>query len=368
MAAALTPGKLEAFTPRDVSNTAGLCYGGLRRTGIVRCHGRGRRGAAEFSPQGLANTAWGFAAAGVAAPASSTPRDRSWRTRRPSTPRPSATWPGPWRRRASLMWGEAFEAVAPTGRLAEFKPQEISNLCWSFAKAHVTHGGLFRAVAVEAAPRVATFRPQHLAKFAGARHGRLRPGALRGRRGRGRRAHGRLRRAGRGERGVGLPDVRRRDGGAARRRRRAGRGALAELEPQAVGNIVWSLDWRRGAALLDAWYAVHGDDEKPLQSPTALASAGDDEGRKRRRRRCCSATRATGRPHPTHWLISIPASTRRGRARGRRTRATASTARPSRAAAAERRVPGGAAPEADPRRGPRSLTAGRDGPGAHGAF
>ena len=27
---------------------------------------------------------------------------------------------------------------------------------------------------------------------------------------------------------------------------------LAELEPQAVGNIVWSLDWRRGAALLDA--------------------------------------------------------------------------------------------------------------------
>ena len=56
---------------------------------------------------------------------------------------------------------------------------------------------------------------------------------------------------------------------------------LAELEPQAVGNIVWSLDWRRGAALLDAWYAVHGDDEKPLQSLfTALASAGDDEGRK----------------------------------------------------------------------------------------
>ena len=46
---------------------------------------------------------------------------------------------------------------------------------------------------------------------------------------------------------------------------------------QAVGNIVWSLDWRRGAALLDAWYAVHGDDEKPLQSLfTALASAGDD--------------------------------------------------------------------------------------------
>ena len=34
---------------------------------------------------------------------------------------------------------------------------------------------------------------------------------------------------------------------------------------------------------------------------------------------------------------------------------------------AERRVPGGAAPEADPRRGPRSLTAGRDGPGAHRA-
>ena len=52
---------------------------------------------------------------------------------------------------------------------------------------------------------------------------------------------------------------------------------LIELEPQAVGNIVWSLDWRRGAALLDAWYAVHGDDEKPLQSLfTALASAGDD--------------------------------------------------------------------------------------------
>ena len=33
--------------------------------------------------------------------------------------------------------------------------------------------------------------------------------------------------------------------------------------------------------MLDAWYAVHGDDEKPLQSLfTALASAGDDEGRK----------------------------------------------------------------------------------------
>ena len=111
-----------------------------------------------------ANTAWGFATAGVAAPA-------LFDAIKGQVVKDAATFDA--QALSNVAWalatagvadvGEAFEAVAAasTGRLAEFKPQEISNLCWSFAKAHVTHGGLFRAVAAEAAPRVATFRPQH---------------------------------------------------------------------------------------------------------------------------------------------------------------------------------------------------------------
>ena len=147
----------------------------------------------------------------------------------------------------------------------------------------MTHGGLFRAVAVEAAQRVATFRPQHLANLVwsygtlGAHDPALFAAVE---------AEAVARMAAFDAQAVanaawafqtcGAATAPLRDAVAAR-----AAALLAELEPQAVGNIVWSLDWRRGAALLDAWYAVHGDDEKPLQSLfTALASAGDDEGRK----------------------------------------------------------------------------------------
>ena len=113
MAPPLTPAKLDAFTPRTSRTRAGPTPRRATQNRIVRCHGRGRGAARRrvLAVQGLANTAWGFATAGVAPALFDAIKGQVVADAATFDAQASATWPGPWRRRASLS-GEAFEAVA----------------------------------------------------------------------------------------------------------------------------------------------------------------------------------------------------------------------------------------------------------------
>lgn len=84
----------------------------------------------EFIPQGLANTAWAFATAGV---------------------------------RAEGFFDSLGAEAAP--RLHAFKPQEVANLAWAYATAGVPAERLFDAIAHDAFARVGAFTPQGLSNL-----------------------------------------------------------------------------------------------------------------------------------------------------------------------------------------------------------
>ena len=83
--------------------------------------------AAEFAPQGLTNTAWAFATAG--------------------------------------MWTEELSralqaAVAAAVSLSDFKPIELANLVWSFAKSGYEAPATYERVGAEVVRRLVEFSPQ----------------------------------------------------------------------------------------------------------------------------------------------------------------------------------------------------------------
>ncbi|KAJ1621955.1 hypothetical protein T492DRAFT_1065766, partial [Pavlovales sp. CCMP2436] len=57
-------------------------------------------------------------------------------------------------------------ARVATKRLHEFKPQELSNIVWAFAKSGIDAPELFAGVGREAEPRLAEFKPQEIANTA----------------------------------------------------------------------------------------------------------------------------------------------------------------------------------------------------------
>jgi len=122
----------------------------------------------EFNSQGLTNTAWAFATAGVKAPklfdaiATEAPAQFSEFS---SQELVNTAWAfataGAW----TLELFEAIDAAA-LWRLGEFKSQELVTVAWAFAKACFKAPVLFDAIAAEALPRLDEFNSQNLANVA----------------------------------------------------------------------------------------------------------------------------------------------------------------------------------------------------------
>ena len=146
---------------------------------------------AEFTPQGLANTAWAFAAAGHAAPAlfaaiaaEAEPRLGAFKPQELANlawafTKVGARAPGLFASLAERMAARLGEFTPKTlestawlkgkvyaNKLGEFAPQGLANTAWAFAAAGHAAPALFDAIAAEATARLAEFKPQEICNLA----------------------------------------------------------------------------------------------------------------------------------------------------------------------------------------------------------
>ena len=119
--------RIREFTPQQIANIAW----GSAKTGFTdhrffeAVAAEAARRITEFDSQAMANTAWAYATASVTAE-------------------------------------PLFKAIAVEvpRRIGEFNAQEMANTIWTFAKACVAADSLFKAVAAEAPRRIGEFNPQ----------------------------------------------------------------------------------------------------------------------------------------------------------------------------------------------------------------
>jgi len=157
------------FTPQGLANTA-WAFATARQASPALLDAFAAESAGRvrgFKPQELANTAWAYATAGHAAPAlfdaiaeESTRRVRDLN----SMDLANTVW-------AFATAGHAapalFDAIAAASerRVREFNPQDLANTAWGFAKSGVGAPALFDAIAAESARRVREFSPQELSNI-----------------------------------------------------------------------------------------------------------------------------------------------------------------------------------------------------------